>query len=123
MVNAVIKFLVIKLKKYLDFLYYEKYHFNDEQKIVRTSFVSNLNFEKNFYKKLENYLLKSHPTEVSEFKEALLSFYHWEVYEIVERSKRNPEVLKDIDRYAWILIFCDTVEDYLNSLNSLTNNN
>lgn len=76
MVNAVIKFLVTKLKKYLDFLYYEKYHFNDEQKIVRTSFVSNLNFEKNFYKKLESYLLKSHPTEVSEFKEALLSFYH-----------------------------------------------
>lgn len=116
MVNAVIKFVVTNLKNYLDFLYYEKYHFNDEQKIVRTSFVSNSNIEKDMYKKLNTFLSRSNRTEVNEIKEILLSFYHWEVQMILERSKRNPEILKDIDRYAWILFFCDSVEDYINSI-------
>ena len=102
--------LVKKLKKYLDFLYYEKYHIQERWEMIRTSLVSTWQWEE--YKELEKLIKQMWVSEVNNMKEILMSFYRWEVTTLVDRSRKDPTLIQHIKKYDWIIEFCEAVTEY-----------
>lgn len=90
--NKIIIYLLKKAKKFIDNLYYNKYHLNNEEPLIRKMFpwISHVGD----YNAVNDYLKNQAPSDLEDLKKLILSFYWWEVSNAT--TSRNFDYVKSL---------------------------
>lgn len=98
-------FRIIKfIKKYIDKIYYLHYT-RDRETLVREMFPwINYIWE---YRFIDLYLKNSTPESLDSIIKVIFTFYRWEVNRLTLEWK-----FQWIERYQWLLDFCQSLKDY-----------
>lgn len=114
--QTLIFFLIRKAKKIVDNLYYNKYHLNKQEPLVRKMFpwitrVSEYDF-------VSTYLKDKQVSEISDLKKLILSFYWGEV--ALATSSKN---FNRIEQLQVLVDFTDSISDFHSEVLISNNNN
>jgi len=114
--DKIIIFILRKLKKIVDNCYYNKYHLNKQEPLVRKMFpwityVTDYRF-------VGDYLKGKDARDVSDLKKLILSFYWWEIA-IATASKNFTRV----EHLQVLVDFADSISDFHSEVLISNNNN
>lgn len=103
--NTFIIFLLKKAKKFVDNLYYNKYHLNKEEPLVRKMFpwitqVSEYGF-------VWTYLKDKNAHDISDLNKLVLSYYWWEVN--MATTNKNFDRIENLQS---LVEFTESIFDY-----------
>lgn len=102
------------VKKYVDFLYYKKYHQYNQETLVRTLFPWIINVDS--YWRLNTFLLTQSPSQLDQLVNAILSYYWAEVG--ILHSKNNYEAVVQL---KWLYDFAMNLKSYAHESSLITN--
>lgn len=98
------KKILTYIKKIVDKYYYNEYTY-DKDTLIREMFPWIINIWE--YKKIDSFLRKNSPSDISDLIEAIWAFYRWEVDRCTKEWK-----FQEIERYQWLIDFSQSIRDY-----------
>lgn len=106
--------IIAFLKKTFDKLYYSKYTIQERGALIRTMFpwINKVGE----YERLNSFLKDRSQYELDEYIWAIMAYYWWEVETLTMKWEFNK-----IERYQWLVDFCQAIRDYSNEVYNLNN--
>lgn len=98
-------FLLRKSKKFIDNLYYNKYHIDKEEPLVRKMFPWITQVSE--YKFVSEYLKDKNAHDISDLNKLILSYYWWEI-NLATTSKQFDR----IEHLHSLVDFAESISDY-----------
>jgi hypothetical protein len=98
------RYIIIKLKKIIDKLYYSKYY-SSREILIREIFPGTYNVWE--YKHLSKYLNSNDANAIDNLIKVIWDYYWWEVSRLGMEGK-----FTSIERVQWLLDFAQSLKDY-----------
>jgi len=104
-------YILRKVKKIVDNLYYKKYHQFNQETLVRTMFPWLVNIDS--YSRLNSFLVSQDPLQVRQLVQAILSYYWAEVSSYHAKYDYNA-----VAQLKWLYEFANWLDLYSREIDS-----